>query len=360
MLLEVFGPHQEGIWSAGKDHPADPGSRPPAVPKLRPRTPFLALATSVLFCVGCTTQPESVFRIGTNIWPGYEPLHMAKAQGYLEESVRLVEYSSATQVIHEFRNGAIEAAALTLDEVLLLMQYGQTPQVVLVLDVSLGGDVILGQRELHRLADIRGHRVGVENTALGAYVLSRALEKAGLTQADITIVPLAVDQHANAFRKRAVDAVVTFEPVRSQLMTQGANPLFDSSQIPGEILDVLVVRADRMKSHIRQVDTLVRGWFEALRFLQQHPDEAAALVSKRLGIKPEEVAAAYKGLHFPDVAENHAYLSGRPSGLLKAAQRLTAVMTHEQLLDREFTVHEISESGPLDTLSQTIHAPRAL
>jgi len=45
-----------------------------------------------------------------------------------------------------------------------------------------------------------------------------------------------------AFKKRQVDAIVTFEPVKSELLSSGANILFDSHQIPGRIVDVLVVR----------------------------------------------------------------------------------------------------------------------
>ncbi len=61
--------------------------------------------------------------VGTNVWPGYEPLYLARSLGlYGQAPIRLVEYASATQVIRAFRNGAIDVAALTLDEVLLLRE----------------------------------------------------------------------------------------------------------------------------------------------------------------------------------------------------------------------------------------------
>lgn len=57
-------------------------------------------------------------RIGTLVWPGYEPLYLARERGYLDpKSVRLVEYPSNSEVTRAFRNRAIEAAALTFDEV---------------------------------------------------------------------------------------------------------------------------------------------------------------------------------------------------------------------------------------------------
>ena len=66
---------------------------------------------------------ESPILLGTNVWPGYEPLYLARSLGYWDDSsVKLVEYSSASQVIRAFRNDAIHIAALTLDEVLLLKE----------------------------------------------------------------------------------------------------------------------------------------------------------------------------------------------------------------------------------------------
>jgi len=81
---------------------------------------------------GCGVEPAPPLRIGTNVWPGYEPLYLARELGYLDpRSVHLVEYPSASEVIRAFRNHAIEAAALTFDEVLLLTQDGFKPRVVL-------------------------------------------------------------------------------------------------------------------------------------------------------------------------------------------------------------------------------------
>ncbi len=89
-------------------------------------------AVLALSLAGCGVEPAPPLRIGTNVWSGYEPLYLARELGYLDpRSVHLVEYPSASEVIRAFRNQAIEAAALTFDEVLLLTQDGFEPRVVL-------------------------------------------------------------------------------------------------------------------------------------------------------------------------------------------------------------------------------------
>jgi len=97
-----------------------------------------------LFFSGCTNETEvKTFSIGTNIWPGYEPLHLAKIQNEYKNNVDVITYDSATIVLNKFRNKEIEGAALTLDEVILLKDQGYNPVIIAVLDVSEGADVLL-------------------------------------------------------------------------------------------------------------------------------------------------------------------------------------------------------------------------
>ncbi len=204
---------------------------------------ILTPAVLALSLAGCGVEPAPL-RIGTYVWPGYEPLYLARELGYLDpQSVHLVEYPSASEVIRAFRNHAIEAAALTFDEVLPLAQDGFKPRVVLVMDISHGGDAILGRPELRTVKDLAGRPVAVDTGTVGAYVLTRALMLNGLKQSDVTIVHVEHNGQGAAFKEGRVDAVVNAEPLRSQLLAGGASLLFDRTQIPGEIVDVLTVEA---------------------------------------------------------------------------------------------------------------------
>lgn len=122
-----------------------------------------------LLLLSCGPAPEPLLRIGTNTWPGYEPLYLARSLGYYEGSpITLVELTSASEVIHALRSGTLEGAALTLDEVLTLLDDGFDLKVVLVMDFSNGGDVLLAKPGIDSTADLRGKRIAVEYTAVGA------------------------------------------------------------------------------------------------------------------------------------------------------------------------------------------------
>ncbi|MBI3344563.1 MAG: ABC transporter substrate-binding protein [Gammaproteobacteria bacterium] len=310
-------------------------------------------AVLLFVLLGCTPEPEPPLRIGTNVWPGYEPLYLARDLGYFDATpVRLVEYTSATEVSRAFRNGAIEAAALTLDEALSLLQYGAAARVVLVMDISHGADVVLARPEIKELRAIKGRRVGAESSALGGYVLARALQFAGLSHNEITVVSMPVSGQEQAFKDRRVDALVTMEPVRTRLLAQGARQLFDSSQIPGEIVDVLVVRQDYIDKHPQQVRRLIANWFSSLEYMKEHPNNSSQRMTKRLAVNTAEVGLLFNGLRIPGIEENRKLLGRTPPDLLAPAQKLMQTLLEQNLLDKPvalpplFTARYLPDSPP--------------
>ncbi|MBL6973326.1 MAG: ABC transporter substrate-binding protein, partial [Sulfurimonas sp.] len=134
---------------------------------------LLIVFVSILFLMsGCGNNPdEKVFKVGTNIWPGYEALYLAKEEQLYSENIQVNTYDSATIVLSKFRKKEIDAAALTLDEVILLQDQGYNPIVIAVLDISNGADVLIAKKSIKSLSDLKNKSIGVENTALGSYVL---------------------------------------------------------------------------------------------------------------------------------------------------------------------------------------------
>lgn len=291
-----------------------------------------------LLLTSCSEPTNSpALRLGTNIWPGYEPLYLARELGYLESNkVRLIEYTSTSQVIKAYRNGLLDAAAVTLDEAVSLLATGEKPKLVLVTDISNGADVLIGQVGLKHVSDIKGKRVGVEHTALGAYFISRVLEKNGLSVNEIIVVPLTVNQHERAFRNKEVDAVLTFEPVSSKLLSSGAIKLFDSSEIPGEIVDVLIVNADKINEFEEQIKHLKQGWFQALNDMNVKSFKTAQILGVRMQLSNEDVLKVYEGLILPNKSMNDSLLyNDQNPSLLKSVRKLSKIMYESKLINSE-------------------------
>lgn len=296
-------------------------------------TRLFSLIVTICLIAACGEPRQIQMRVGTNVWPGYEPLYLARELGeYSDKEVRLVELPNTSAVIQAYRNGVLDAAAVTMDEALLLAQDHADFSIMLVMDYSHGGDVILARPPIRTIKGIRGKRVGLENTALGSYVISRALEMAGLSSADITVVPVVVDEHERAYDEQRIDVVVTFEPVRTKLLDKGANQIFDSRSIPKEIVDILIVRNSFMKEHPQSVRQLLKGWFAALETLTKSPDHAYTIIAKRLSITPQETKESYAGLLLPGLVENKEMLFGNPPPMLATTKRLAEKMTQAGIL----------------------------
>ncbi|MFY0524353.1 ABC transporter substrate-binding protein [Archangium gephyra] len=297
-----------------------------------PRPQSWLLAALLLLCA-CTPTPEPRLRMGTIPWPGSEPLFLGQQLGLIPaQRVHLVEYRSSAQLLRAFRNGAIDAVSASLEEVLSLEQLGHDPKVVLVLDASHGADCLMVRPGVTSLSGLAGQRIGSEESLLGMYMLTRVLEQAGLRREDIRLELSPLETHAEAWQRGELDAVVTFEPYCQRLAAVGAHKLFDSASIPGEIVDVLVVRKDFLEAWPRQVDALLRGWFATLAWKQQHPEEAMQRMAGRLGLEPRRLQEALSGVRFMDAPAQRALLTGARPGLQDTIERMGALLRHHQLL----------------------------
>lgn len=296
----------------------------------------LLAATSALLAspwlVGCGT-PEPMLRVASNVWPGYETLYLARQLGrYDPHRIRLVEMPSATDVLRALSTNLIEGAALTLDEMLSVRAAGLDLVAVLVFDISNGADALLARPDIGNLAALAGRRVGVEQSAVGALVLDAALRAGGLGPADVRQVFLTVDRHQAAFEAGAVDAIVTFEPVASALVRQGAQRLFDSSRMPGAIVDVLALQRHALERQPQALRTLLAGHFEALWQISRSPDQMLPYLQPRLRQRPSEILQSLRSLIQPDLPANHRWLGGEQPQLRRSAQALQRVMVSAGLL----------------------------
>ena len=300
----------------------------------------LAIAASVLGAA-CAPQPQPL-RIGNNLWPGYELTHLARALGYDNgANVRLVDFSSASEVVRAYRDGLLDVAAVTADEALLAGVGGGGQRIVLVCDTSNGADVIMAGRDITSVQDLRGKRVGVETTVLGAFVLARALELNGMTPSDVAVVPVSLPEHAGAFLAQRVDAVVTFEPNRSRLLALGAHVVFDSSSLPGEIADVLLTRATLTPSQEASLQQVIRGWFRARTFMLNNPEQAAVHIAPRLGLPVPAFLDSLALLQIPDRSDNLRMLGGQAPIMQNTLESLAAQMRALRLIGADVTLPQL-------------------
>jgi len=304
----------------------------------------LYIMTCSFMLLSCTANEQKVLKLGTVVWVGYEPLYLGREKGFIDSNeIKLVEFLSASQVLRAFKNNLIDVAALTIDEVMILLDEGFDASIFLVVDVSNGADVIIANKKFNSLKELKGRRIGYENTALGAYILSRALKMNGLTSRDVELIDMDVNETESALINNKVDGVVTFEPARSRLLEQGYKEVFSSREIPDEVVDVLVVRKEKLQQYKPVLKKLINGWFKSVEYMAANKKESLDIMNKRLGLSESAIINAFSGVKFPSKEENRMFLNKdiNSSKLKKSIEQISKEMIQMKLINGEAEIDRL-------------------
>jgi NitT/TauT family transport system substrate-binding protein len=257
-----------------------------------------------------TTEPVAPLRIGANLWTGYGTLYLARDLGYYDKKpVKLVDYPSGTEEVRAYRNNEIEGAGLSIDQAISLAAIQENIKIIAIMEVSHGGDVFLGKPEITDMKALKGKRVGVEATSLGALFITRALEKNGISVKDIQIFSLELTEHEQAYKQGTLDAVFTFGLAKIKLLVAGSRSLFDSKQIPGEIVDILAVSTEALANYSDTIQALINARFCALNHSEKDPRYADIRIAKRTQLTQKKIWNALKPLRQTNLQENQKILN---------------------------------------------------
>lgn len=296
-------------------------------------TPILIVILCLLS--SCTQSTEEPLRISSSPWPGYEPLYLARDLNYLpSDKVHLFELPSSDINMESFRNRSTDVSTLTLDETLELLHDGIKLRIFLIMDISNGGDAVLAKTDIKSMADVKGKRISIVNIPLGLYMLNRFLDHAGLKRSDVEVFPMPESNQEKFFEQGKADIVITFEPVKTRLLKHGMHVIFDSSQIPNEIFDLLIVHEDVYKKRKDDLCFVATQWFRTLNYIKKNRTNAAERITRRLHLDADQFDDMMAGIILPDREQNRKLLGGNNPQLLSPAGRLVQIMLNEKQLSR--------------------------
>jgi len=179
------------------------------------------------------------------------------------------------------------------------------PDLRVILTVSEGLYRIVARKSagIARIEDLRGKRIAtVPNTSAG-YFLNRMLASVGMTEADVTIVPVRpLSAMPKALAERRVDAVAVWEPeIENAAAAIGEDVIeFSGKGVYREIFGLNTTAANLADPEKRQrIVAFVRGVIAASRDLRRDPADAQALVSKYSGYDIGLVGRAWEHQAYP-------------------------------------------------------------
>ena len=188
---------------------------------------------------------------------------------------------------------------------------------------------------IRRLADLRGKKVGAPANTSAGYYLAKMLKTVKLAEPDVTVVPMAVADMAAAMKRGDVDAVSGWEPgAQDSIAALGADAIVFQDRFgvsrafqPEHDAGVLNDPAKR-----RALVDVVRAIAAASADVRARPAGVRPLLSSRINVPQETIAAVWRHFRFPDVtaprpsrrADGRGAVGRRPAEARAARPRATA------------------------------------
>lgn len=247
----------------------------------------LALAASA-----ASAQEKTEFRVAWSIYVGWMPWGYLETSGIMDKwaekygiDVEIVQINDYVESINQYTAGAFDGVTATnMDTLSIPSGSGVDTTALIVGDFSNGNDAIIMKGE-GGLASLAGKPVHLVELSVSHYLLARGLDSVGLSEADLAgVVNTSDADMIAAFATDDVQAVVTWNPLVSTIMEDpAANKLFDSSDIPGEIIDLMVVNTEVLEANPDFGKALVGAWYEVMGLMAAGDEEVLTALAEASG-----------------------------------------------------------------------------
>ena len=221
------------------------------------------------------------FVVGWSVYVGWNPWYYMGKSGILKKwadkynvAIRVQRFDYAPS-LDAFVAKNVDACAMTNMEALdMPAAAGIDTTAIITGDYSNGNDALLARNSV-TLQQLPGKKILLVQKTVSEYLYERAMTLNGMeTQMKrVKLVNTSDADIATAFiSDTSQDAVVTWKPMVSQIAkAKGVKMLFNSAQIPGEIVDLMVVRTDILNrpdgSGQRFAKALAGAWYETTQLM---------------------------------------------------------------------------------------------
>lgn len=258
---------------------------------------FIAAATVALTSSMASAQDS--FNLAWSHYTGWEPWAYAEEKGIVKKwadkydiEIKVTLVNDYIESINLYTTGQFDAVTMTnMDALTIPSVGGIDTSAIIVGDYSNGNDGI-AMKNGSELKDLKGREVKLVELSVSHYMLARALDSVGMSERDLTLVNTSDADIAATYIADPNGAVVTWNPPLQQIRnTRGTKLIFDSSKIPGEIIDATFVRTNvdpRFKK------ALAGAWYETMAAMSSgdaKQKEAVALMADHAGATAAEFKA---------------------------------------------------------------------
>ncbi|MEC7546547.1 MAG: putative urea ABC transporter substrate-binding protein [Pseudomonadota bacterium] len=242
------------------------------------------LVLSLSLFLSANAMAKDSFSICWSIYVGWMPWAYGAEEGIVKKwadkydiEIDVVQINDYVESINQYTAGQFDACTMTNMDALTIPAAGGVDSTALIVgDFSNGNDGVV-LKGADSLADIKGQNVNLVELSVSHYLLARGLESVGMSEKDVKVVNTSDADMVAVYGTDDVTSVVTWNPLLSEIMAMPeSNKVFDSSQIPGEIIDLLVVNTETLNENPALGKALVGAWYEIMSLMSGSNKDAEA------------------------------------------------------------------------------------
>ncbi|WP_421904261.1 putative urea ABC transporter substrate-binding protein [Mameliella sp.] len=257
------------------------------------RRHFMAATAALAMLTGAPAlaQEKTVFRVAWSIYVGWMPWGYLDDSGIMDKwaekygiTVEIVQINDYVESINQYTAGAFDGVSATNMDTLSIPAGGGVDTTALIVgDFSNGNDAVIVKEG--GLAELAGKPVNLVELSVSHYLLARALDSVDLAERDLDgVINTSDADMIAAFTTADVQAVVTWNPLVSTILEEpNATKVFDSSDIPGEIIDLMVVNTDTLAANPDFGKALVGAWYEVMGLMAAGDEEVLTAMAEASG-----------------------------------------------------------------------------
>lgn len=284
---------------------------------------------AVLLALASWPLGAAPLRIGYSDYPGWVAWQVAIDKGWLKEAgidadFQWFDYSASMDALGA---GQIDADLVTNGDALVMAGGGTRSLMVMLTDYSNGNDMIVGRPGLKSIKDLKGKKIGVEIGLVEHLLLLDGLKKAGMSEADVTLVNTKTNDTPQVLASGEVAAIGAWQPVSGLAIkaVPGSHPLVTSADEPGLIYDVLVVNPESFRARKAEWKKLTLVWDRVVHYINdpKTQDDAVRIMAAKVGLTPEAYKPLLQGTHLIDLQEaKHLFVKGEGFGSLYGSSEI--------------------------------------
>ena len=300
----------------------------------------LALSLALLTSVPSFAAAKKEFNVCWTIYAGWMPWGTISSEKIIDKwaskygiKINIVQLNDYIESINQYTAGQFDGCTMTNMDALTIPAAGGVDTTALILgSYSEGNDGVVLKGEGKKLADLKGMKIYLPELSVSHYLLVRGLEKAGLQERDVTVVNTSDADIVSAFATDDVQAAVAWNP---QLSTIKATPkpteVFSSTAVPGELIDMMVVKTETLKDNPALGKALTGAWYEMMGLMKAQDAKALNAMAAASGTDLAGYQAQLKTTHlFYTPADNLAFTTS--GDLAKTMQRVAQFSFDKGLL----------------------------